>query len=189
MNEQQKIYKTKRTPLKIITLGHPTLRQKAAELTLTQIKSAEVQKFIQDMGKTLRIVGNGAALAANQVNKLWQIIVIELTNMSAKVLINPKIEKLAGEEELAFEGCLSIPGYWGQVWRNQRVVVEALNQQGEKIKVKASGFNARVIQHEIDHLNGIVFLDRMKDISSLITTEELNRQIEKKKQKEVSNES
>ena len=171
----------KQSPLKIITLGHPTLRQKAVELPLSQIKSAEVQKFIIEMTDTLKINGNGVDLAANQVDKLWQIIVIELTNMSAKVLINPKIEKLAGAKELAFEGCLSIPGYWGEVRRSQRIVVNAFNQHGEKIKVKASGFNARVLQHEIDHLNGIVFLDRMENLSSLITNEELERQFAKKK--------
>src|SRR3989339_503284 len=173
----------KKSPLKIITLGNPTLRQKASELSVSKMKSPEVQKFIQDMAVTLKVVGNGAALAANQVDKLWQIIVIELENMSAKVLINPKIEKLAGKELLAFEGCLSVSGYWGQVWRKERIVVEAFNQHGEKIRVKASGFNARVLQHEIDHLHGIVFIDRMEDMSTFMTTEELERQFEKGRKK------
>ena len=88
-------------------------------------------------------------------------------------------------ELLAFEGCLSVPGYWGQVWRKERIVVEAFNQHGEKIRVKASGFNARVLQHEIDHLHGIIFIDRMEDMSTFMTTEELERQFEKGRKKDA----
>ena len=176
--------KEKKAPLSIITLGHPTLRKKAQELSVEEIKSKVVQQFIEDIQETLGNEKHGAALAANQVDKLWQIIVIELENMSVKVLINPEVVKFSEKRDLAFEGCLSIPGYWGQVVRSEKIVVEAFNRKGEKIKIKASGFNARVIQHEIDHLSGILFIERMEDWTTLITDEELARRAEEQKKKE-----
>lgn len=174
----------KQGPLKIITLGHSTLRQKARELNLQEIKSTEVQNFIRDFVQTLRNSGYGAALAANQVNKLWRIVVVELKDMPLQILVNPKITKLSGKIISAYEGCLSIPGYLGMVSRNDKVIVEALNQKGEKIKVKATGFRARVLQHEIDHLNGILYIDRMENMKTFMTEEEFGIQYQEAKKKE-----
>lgn len=175
----------KKGPLNIITVGHPNLRKKSQILNLEQIQSKEVQKFIDDFILTLRNSGYGAALAANQVNKLWQIIVIELNKMPLEILINPQVLKFAGEKVKAYEGCLSVPGYLGVVGRSDKVVVEALNREGKKIKIKASGFHARVLQHEIDHLNGILYIDRMIDVSSLITEEEFDKLLAEK-EKEIA---
>ncbi len=166
----------KQGPLKIITLGHPTLRQKARPLSVEEIKSSEVQKFIADFVQTLRNSGYGAALAGNQVDKLWQIIVMELNKMPLQVLINPVVVKFSEETDEGYEGCLSVPNYLGVVERSSKIVVEALNEKCEPIKIKAGGFRSRVLQHEIDHLHGIMYLDRMKDFSTLMTEEEFDRQ-------------
>lgn len=168
----------KEGPLTIVTAGHDSLRKIARPLAVEEIGSSEVQKFIEDITKTLKNSGYGAALAANQVDKLWRIVVIGLKD-PYEVLINPVISKISKETEIGFEGCLSIPGYLGAVERYQKIVVDAYNPKGEKIKIKASGFRSRVIQHEIDHLDGILYYDRMKDMTTFMTEEEFKKRFKK----------
>src|SRR6266704_3793097 len=161
--------------LKVARLGHPVLRQKALPVLLGEIRSSETQRLIDDMIETMREY-NGAGLAAPQVHVLKQICVIEVHGnprypdapaIPLTVLINPVVTPLAAEMEEGWEGCLSIPDMRGVVPRYTAVRLEAYDRTGEKLSAVAKEFFARVVQHETDHLNGIVYLDRMRDLSTL----------------------
>ena len=169
--------------LKVARLGHPVLRQVAAPVPVTEIPSAETQRLIEDMVETMREY-NGAGLAAPQVHILKQITVIEVhgnprypdaPSIPLTVLINPVVTALTEETEDGWEGCLSVPDMRGMVSRYTTVRLEAYDRDGTKMDVVAKEFFARVIQHEIDHLNGIVYLDRMKDFSTLTHLAEWNK--------------
>ncbi len=169
--------------LKVARLGHPVLRQVAAPVPVGEIRSAEIQRLIDDMVETMREY-SGAGLAANQVHVLKQICVMEVAgnprypdapSLPLTVLINPRVTPLAGEMEEGWEGCLSVPDMRGMVPRHAAVRLEALDREGQPIDVVAKEFFARVIQHETDHLNGIVYLDRMKDLSTLTHLAEWNK--------------
>ena len=161
--------------LKVARLGHPVLRAVAAPVPVTEIRSPEVQRLIDDMVETMREY-NGAGLAANQVHVPKQICVIEVKGnprspdaptIPLTVLINPVVTPLAAEMEEGWEGCLSIPDMRGVVPRYTAVRLEAYDRTGEKLSAVAKEFFARVVQHETDHLNGIVYVDRMKGLSTL----------------------
>lgn len=147
--------------LKIITHPHPTLRQKAKAVPVDEIKN--LQGFIQDMEKTM-IARDGLGLAANQVDVAKQIIVIN-TKDGVLALINPKLSRKSFKKVEAEEGCLSIPGVFGIVKRHFTLHVAAYNKHGEAVNIKAEGLFARVIQHEVDHINGILFIDHTKKIT------------------------
>jgi peptide deformylase len=169
--------------LKVARLGHPVLRKIAAPVPVAEIRSAETQRLIDDMVETMREY-NGAGLAAPQVHVLKQICVIEVHGnprypdapaIPLTVLINPVVTPLTEETEDGWEGCLSVPDMRGIVPRRGAVRLEARDREGAKIDVVAKEFFARVIQHETDHLNGIVYLDRMRDLSTLTHLAEWNR--------------
>jgi len=169
--------------LKVARLGHPVLRQMAAPIPVKEIRSPEVQRLIDDMVETMREY-NGAGLAANQVHTLKQVCVIEVNGnprypdagaIPLTVLINPTVTPLTAEMEEGWEGCLSVPDMRGMVPRYTAVRLEAFDRTGAPINVVAKEFFARVIQHETDHLNGIVYVDRMKDLSTLTHLAEWNR--------------
>ena len=153
----------------IVTLPDPVLRRKARAITSFD---DSLQTLIDDMLETMR-EAPGVGLAAPQVNVSERLIVIEYSDdeedengeiieMPKKryVLINPEIVKTSEETELGVEGCLSIPGLVGEVERFSMVQIKGLNRRGQPIKLKAEGWLARIFQHEIDHLNGVVFPDR-----------------------------
>jgi len=161
--------------LKVARLGHPVLRQEAQPLTLAEIRAPDTQRFIDDMIETMREY-DGAGLAANQVHTLKQVCVIEVLgnprypdapHIPLTVLINPVVTPLTEEIEDGWEGCLSVPDMRGRVPRFTEVRLEGRDRAGEKIDLVAKEFFARVIQHETDHLRGIVYVDRMQDLSSL----------------------
>ena len=169
--------------LKVARLGHPVLRQVAAPLSVAEILAPETQRLIDDMAETMREY-NGAGLAANQVHTLKQICVIEVhgnprypdaPSIPLTVLINPVVTPLAPEMEDGWEGCLSVPDMRGMVARYTTVRLEAYDRAGKKMDVVAKEFFARVVQHETDHLNGLVYLDRMKDLSTLTHLTEWNK--------------
>jgi peptide deformylase len=169
--------------LKVARLGHPVLRQVAQPVPLAEIRSPEVQRFIDDMVETMREY-DGAGLAANQVHALRQIAVIEvLANpryadapaVPLTVLINPVVTPLGEETEDGWEGCLSIPDLRGMVPRRRAVRLECYDREAQKVSLIAKDLFARVIQHESDHLNGIVYLDRMRDFSTLAHIAEWNK--------------
>jgi len=161
--------------LKVARLGHPVLRQRAAPVSAAALRTAEVQRFIDDMIETMREY-DGAGLAANQVHTLRQIAVIEVQEnprypdapaIPLMVVVNPVVSPLTEETEDGWEGCLSVPDMRGVVPRYTAVRLQCLDRHGEAVDLVAKDFFARVIQHETDHLNGIVYLDRMRDLSTL----------------------
>ena len=147
----------------IITLGHPTLRQKARKVTKF---GPELQQLIDDMIETMR-AAPGVGLAAPQVNVLERIIVVELPadeeeDLPAELYayVNPEIVKASRETEKGEEGCLSIPGYIGEVERSVELVIRGVDAYGRPQRIKAHDYLARVFQHEIDHLDGVMFIDK-----------------------------
>ena len=169
--------------LKVVRLGHPVLRKLAQNVPPEQITSSENQRLIDDMIETMKEY-DGIGLAAVQVHESKQIAVLEVADnprypqkpsVPLSVLINPKITPLSDEMEEDWEGCLSIVELRGIVPRYKRIRVLARGQDGTELDFEASGFHARVIQHEWDHLQGKVFLDRMRDLSSLTYLQEYSR--------------
>jgi len=161
--------------LKVARLGHPVLRKVAAPVPVSEIRLPETQRLIDDMIETMREY-NGAGLSATQVHTLKQIAVIEVLSnprypdapqIPLMVIVNPIVTPLTDAMEEGWEGCLSIPDLRGMVPRYAEVRLQAYDRAGEPVNLIAKDFFARVIQHEADHLNGIVFLDRMKDLSTL----------------------
>jgi peptide deformylase len=155
--------------LKIAKMGHPLLLQKAKEVS--DPTSPEIKKLVNDMFDTLNdLGGSGVGLAAPQVHVSLQIVIFEAANeneTSLITLINPKIEVLTKETSIDWEGCLSVPGLRGKVSRPNKIKYTGLDMEGNKIETIAEGFNARVVQHECDHLFGVLYPQRMKDLSSL----------------------
>jgi len=166
--------------LKVAKLGNPVLRQIAKPLTLEAIRSPKIQRLIKDMVVTMREYG-GVGLAAPQVHESVQIAVIERLEtdeqkpIQLQVLVNPNLTPLSDSLQEDWEGCLSIPDLRGKVPRYREVHVRALDAQGQQVDFPASGFHARVIQHEHDHLLGKVFLERMRSLESLTFLQEFSR--------------
>jgi peptide deformylase len=161
--------------LKVARVGHPVLRQPAQPVAPADLRTAEMQKFIDDMIQTMREY-DGAGLAANQVHVPRQIAVIEVgqnprypeaPEIPLMVLVNPVVTPLTDEMEDGWEGCLSVPDMRGVVPRYTSVRLECLDRQGNPVDLVAKEFFARVIQHETDHLNGIVYVDRIRDMRTL----------------------
>jgi peptide deformylase len=149
----------------IVTLGdprEPVLHQKSKKIRRVDSYS---RQLIEDLIDTLHSA-QGAGLAAPQIGVPLRAI-ITLVEEKLNVVLNPEIVKRSEEESEAEEGCLSIPGWWGPVRRKERVTVRGLSRTGKPMKIKAEGWEARVFQHEIDHLDGILFIDRMDDRSKL----------------------
>lgn len=168
--------------LKIRTLGEPVLREQARELTREEVRSEPVQQLIASMRETMHDAP-GVGLAAPQVGLALQLAVIEdreenLKDLSPdllaererkpvpfQVIVNPVLT-LEGKPELEFfEGCLSLPGFVALVPRARKVRVECLDQNGEPQSIRAFGWHARILQHEIDHLSGSLYIDRMRSRS------------------------
>jgi peptide deformylase len=169
--------------LKVARLGHPVLRKRAEPLSPEAIRAPQTQRLIDDMIETMREY-DGAGLAANQVHTLAQVAVIEVQanprypdapHIPLMVVINPVVTPLTTELEDGWEGCLSVPDMRGRVPRYTAVRLVCRDREGEPVDLVAKEFFARVIQHETDHLNGIVYLDRMRDMSTLSHLTEWNR--------------
>ena len=169
--------------LKVAKLGNPVLRKVAGDVPLDQLSSPLLQKFIDDMIETMHDY-DGVGLDAVQVHESKKIAVLEVADnprypnkptVPLTVLINPSITVLSDETEEDWEGCLSVPELRGRVPRQKTIRVQARDRDGKDINFVAAGFHARVIQHEWDHLNGKVFLDRMRDFSTLTYLQELAR--------------
>jgi len=143
-------------------LGSPVLRQKSP--AVPKVDDA-VRRLVDDLFETMR-AAKGVGLAANQIGVARRVAVVDIgaEDPPPLVLINPVIVERGDEEETAEEGCLSIPEIFGDVTRAARIVVEALDQDGSRARVEASGYKARAIQHEIDHLDGILFLDHLSAV-------------------------
>ena len=169
--------------LKVASLGHPVIRKQAELLTVQESQSPEIQRLIDDMIETMHEY-DGVGLAAPQVHSSKQIAVIEVIqnprypeapNIPLTILINPRITSRSKKIVEGWEGCLSIPDLRGLVPRNDSLACEALDRTGKPTKLEVDGFFARVIQHEWDHLQGNVYLDRMNNLNSLSHLSEFAR--------------
>ena len=159
----------------IITIPHPTLYKKARKVTDFGEK---LQALIDDMVETMRDAP-GVGLAAPQVNSLQKVVVIEFGDEEDETippklhtLVNPEITRHSQEMLLGTEGCLSVPNLVGEVERYESVTVSYTNRHGQKKKIKAKNWLARILQHEIDHLNGVVFTDLATQVWEPVTEEE-----------------
>ncbi|MCC7416535.1 MAG: peptide deformylase [Acidobacteria bacterium] len=164
--------------LKVARMGHPVLRAKARALDRAEIGSPRVQQLIDDMIETM-FEYRGVGLAAPQVHEGLRLFVASLDEEGASgadgepvAVLNPEIVAAGSEAIEDWEGCLSIPDIRGRVARPRTVRVRALGRKGERIELDAKDFPARVIQHEYDHLDGVLFLDRMKSFQSLTFLDE-----------------
>ncbi len=146
----------------IVVLGNPVLRQKARRVSRID---QSIAKLVEDMIETMRDAP-GVGLAAPQIGVPLQVAVVETEPEQVHVIINPEIVKLDGEH-LLDEGCLSVPGYWAQVRRAERVTVKARDLKGKEIRLTGEGLFGQALQHEIDHLNGVVYVDRLDSLDDL----------------------
>jgi peptide deformylase len=167
----------------IITVGHPVLRQRAADVTLEELASTETQQFIDDLIDTMRHA-NGAGLAANQVGVPIRIAAIEVGDnprypykprIPLTVVVNPVIEPVDDELVEINEGCLSVPNLRGSVMRHVNVRVQYLDRHGVAYDELRRGLTAGTFQHECDHLDGVLFLDRVVDPRTFTTWEQFER--------------
>lgn len=165
----------------VIELGNPLLREVARDLTADEISSPWLRELVTDMIETMH-AEDGIGLAAPQIAELVQVAVIEfdvdserypdMGGLPLTVFINPRITVLDETEQEFWEGCLSVPNLRGLVPRPRAVRVEFMDLLGEPMRVEADGFLATVMQHELDHLQGVLFVDRMRDMTKLSTIEQ-----------------
>ena len=171
----------------VVQTGDKVLRETAKEIGLTEIKSAKIKKILAQMTKALSVAKDGVALAAPQIGVPLRVFIVlkeytenktaqELKEIKEKkvkpeivVFINPKITKISKKKQTVREGCLSVVGIFGAITRAEKVTVEAYNEKGEKFSRGASGLLAQIFQHEIDHLNGILFTDTATNLEKIET--------------------
>jgi peptide deformylase len=168
---------------KIATIGHPVLREVARKLTREELASPKVQTFIDDLVETMHDA-NGAGLAANQVYEPIRICAIEVRNnprypykpnFPLTILVNPEVVPSTDETFMSYEGCLSVPNLRGEVRRFTGVKVRAWDRHGKDVELDIKGLTAGTFQHEVDHLDGKVFLDRVEDTRTLATWADFER--------------
>jgi peptide deformylase len=173
--------------LKVARMGHPVLRAKAKPVAPADIKSPRIQKLIDDMFDTMREY-SGIGLAAPQVHESVRVFVAGLRHVDGPIaemspdsempfvaIINPQLTMVGEKVDEGWEGCLSIPDIRGLVPRAYDIKVDALDRKGHRLQFVARGLPARVIQHETDHLDGVLFFDRMRSLESLAFMEEYQR--------------
>ena len=180
----------------IAQIGHPILRNKTKDIPINEIKSENTQKIIEKMIKTMRM-HNGAGLAANQIYEPIRICIIEvldnprykhLNSIPLKILINPKV--IIRKDSATFnsyEGCLSVPNLRGKVKRYNTINVTYYTKDAKKITEDIKGLESIVYQHEIDHLHGYLFTDKVEDNSTLVTYENYQKYYEEGYKKELEN--
>lgn len=163
--------------LPIVTLPTPSLRVRSGEVDHATLRSPEIQQFIKDMIPTM-YDDDGIGLAAPQVGKNIRICVVGKdatpTKQKDLVLVNPVWERTSRKTNIDAEGCLSVPNVFGKVKRYSYIHVTAWNEHGEELSFDANNFFARVIQHEVDHLDGILFIDKARDIYEVDPEERKN---------------
>jgi peptide deformylase len=175
--------------LKVARMGHPVLRTPAKAIDPSDIGSPRIQRLIDDMLETMKEY-NGVGLAGPQVHEGLRLFVAgfpprprrdgddeedEDARVPLMTLVNPEVTPLGTEFAEDWEGCLSIPEIRGRVPRAREIEVKAFDRRGRRISIHARGFTARVIQHETDHLDGILFFDRMTSLATLTYIEEFSR--------------
>ena len=165
--------------LKVARMGHPVLRQRARAIEKSDLRNPALQKFFDDMVETMHEY-HGVGLAAPQVHEGLRVFVAMLDEepgdeSEAVVVINPEIAANTATKEDGWEGCLSIPDIRGRVPRHTDITMKALDRNGRTVELRLRGFPARVAQHETDHLDGVLFFDRMQSMQTLTFLEEFSR--------------
>jgi peptide deformylase len=168
----------------IVEVGHPVLRERAREVSAEELRSAEVQGIIDDMIDTMR-AADGAGLAANQVGETVRVAVVEVRpgnprypykpEVPLTVIVNPVIDPVDDDVEHINEGCLSVPSLRGEVPRHMAIRVTYLDRDGVEHEEVRRGLTAGTFQHELDHLDGVLFLDRVSDPATLSTWDQFQR--------------
>ncbi len=151
----------------ILLFDQPVLRQKARRVSRVD---GEILRLVDDMVDTM-LAAPGVGLAAPQIGVGLRVAVVRTDDSQVVALINPEIIKAEGSQ-IGYEGCLSYPGWIGEVERAEEVVVRALNRKGKQVRHKVKGYTARVFQHEIDHLDGILYIDRLTSLSTLVRSDD-----------------
>ena len=152
----------------ILNFEQPVLREKAKKVARVD---TSIQKLLDDLAETM-LDAPGAGLAANQIGVALRVCVVKGDENQIWGLVNPVIVKSAGSQ-VGYEGCLSKPGWVGEVERYEAVVVKGLNRHGKQVRIKSTGFTARAFQHELDHLDGVLFTDRLTSLDTLRRVEDL----------------
>ncbi|MCB9684097.1 MAG: peptide deformylase [Alphaproteobacteria bacterium] len=160
--------------LKVAQVGHPVLRQRSREVTPEELASGAVQQFMDDLLETMDEY-DGVGLAAPQVHVPLRIVALQITGeRGPEFLVNPRITVLADTTRKTWEGCLSVEGFRGLVIRPDHVRIEALDRDGSEKVLEIKGHGAVVVQHECDHLDGVLYIDRAEP-RSLVTTQNFRR--------------
>ncbi|HSI05385.1 MAG: peptide deformylase [Myxococcota bacterium] len=168
---------------KIAQIGHPVLRETARPLSASELASPEVQGFIDDLVETMRDA-SGAGIAATQIYEKLRVFAVEVRDnprypykprYPLTVVVNPEVTPLSQETFSNYEGCLSIPNLRGRVPRHAEVRVRGLDRNGGQLDFEVRGVSAGTFQHELDHLNGVLFVDRIVDPKSLCTWDHFER--------------
>ncbi|MCK4368301.1 MAG: peptide deformylase [Dehalococcoidales bacterium] len=154
--------------LPVRALPDPALRQKAKRVRAID---SSIQRLIEDMRETMHAVPGRVGLAAPQVGTLLRVIVIGLPEEEDIVLINPEIVRRSGERSVT-EGCLSVPGYYGEIKRAESVTAKGRDPKGKEIRIKANELLAQALEHEIDHLNGVLYIDHLENQDKLYKIED-----------------
>jgi peptide deformylase len=169
--------------LKVARMGHPVLRAPSERVLEEDIRKDATQRLIEDMIETCREY-DGAGLAAPQVHVPLRVVLMEVHDnprypdaeeLALTIVINPEIEHLDATHQMVWEGCLSVPDLRGLVPRSRRVRLRGLDRTGAPLDITLEGFPAAVVQHECDHLDGRLFIDRMGDLTTLSFLPEFNR--------------
>lgn len=147
----------------LVTIPTPSLRERSVDVSREELSTPEFQAFLDKLIRTM-FVEDGIGIAASQVGRNVRAIVVNLKREGATVFINPEITKSSEASAEDIEGCLSVPGKSGLVRRSKRVSVRALNRHGRSVELDVSGLYAVVFQHEIDHINGVLYIDRATEI-------------------------
>jgi peptide deformylase len=159
--------------LNIRTVPDPILKQKAKRISTID---RSIKKLVKDMCETLHAEEGRAGLAAPQIGVSLRVTVISVPDVEGDIiLINPEIVRRKGQR-LVNEGCLSIPGYMGQLYRAEAVTAKGLDATGKEVRIKGEGLLAQALEHEIDHLNGVLYIDRMEDMNLLQKVEPATEQ-------------
>jgi peptide deformylase len=175
--------------LSIIKFGNKILRQKARPLSRDEILGRDIRELIENLQETADSTGTAAGIAAPQVGESIALTTLDLfgdgnESRERLVLINPTVVTSSDDMIEDWEGCLSLPGVWGKVPRPQSIEVSFLDERAEPLRRTFEGYDARIVQHEIDHLNGVLFIDRMKDMTTLSTTKEAMKAIKREREEE-----
>jgi peptide deformylase len=158
--------------LPLVTIPTSSLRERSRELEISEITTPEFQRFLDTLIETM-FVEDGIGIAAPQVGKNIRAIIVNLKKEGATAFINPEITKASEATIVGEEGCLSVPEKYGNVRRHKRITLRALTRHGRKIEMDVSGLFATVFQHEIDHLDGILYIDRAIEVFDKTTSKQI----------------